>query len=116
MTRTIFVALTVLGLTTAAPVPARAQATVAKSATAAGMVKSVTTQSLTIASGGKDMTFTIDAATRFVGAGLTTRSRKGKIMATDVVGTNDKVRVTYHATAGGAMHAASVRITEKRKT
>jgi hypothetical protein len=34
-------------------------------------------------------------------------------MATDVLGADDKVRVTYHE-MGDIKHAASVRITEKR--
>jgi hypothetical protein len=115
MTRTLLVALSVLGLTIAAPpLVGRAQKAAAKSATAAGTVKSVTTQSLIIASGGKDMTFTVDGTTKFVGKGLSTKSAKGKIMATDAVGADDKVRVTYHDMGGGVMHAASVRITEKR--
>ena len=60
------------------------------------------------------MTFTIDGATKFVGKGLSTQSAKGKIMATDAVGADDQVRVTYHDMGGGVMHAASVRVTDKR--
>jgi hypothetical protein len=115
MTRMILVALSILGLSIAAqPVALHAQKAAAKAATAAGTVKTVTTQSLVIASGGKDMTFTIDGTTKFVGKGLSTQSAKGKIMATDAVGADDKVRVTYHDMGGGVMHAASVRVTEKR--
>ena len=112
MTRMFLVALSVLGLTMAAP-PLLAQKAAAKAATAAGTVKSVTTQSLIIASGGKDMTFTVDGTTKFVGRGLSTKSAKGKIMATDAVGADDKVSVEYHE-MGGVMHASTVRITEKR--
>jgi hypothetical protein len=115
MTRMILVALSVLGWSLAAqPVAVHAQQTAAKSVTAAGTVKTVTTQSLIIVSGGKDMTFTIDGTTKFVGKGLSTQSAKGKIMATDAVGADDKVRVTYHDMGGGVMHAASVRVTDKR--
>ena len=114
MTRTIIVALSVLGLSIAAqPAAVHAQKAGAKAMTAAGTVKSVTTASLTIVSGGKDLTFTIDGTTRFVAKGVSTKSAKGKIMATDAVAINDQVRVTYHDMGGGAMHAASVRVTEK---
>ena len=114
MTRLIFVALSVLGLSIAAqPVTVHAQQAAAKAMTAAGAVKSVTTESLTLASGGKDWTFTIDATTKFVGKGLSTKSSKGKIMAPDAVAANDYVRVTYHDMGGGVLHAASVRVTAK---
>lgn len=116
MRRMFLVALSVLGLTiAAAPAAAAAQKTEAKSATASGTVKSVTTQSLVVTAGGKDMTFTIDSTTKFVGRGLSTKSAKGKIMATDAVGADDKVRVTYHD-MGGTLHAANVQITDKRAT
>ena len=115
MTRFVLVALSVLGLSLAAP-PAvlHAQKAAAKSATAGGTVRTVTTQSIVIVSGGKDMTFTIDGTTKFVGKGLSTQTARNKIMATDAVGAGDKVRVTYHDMGGGVMHAASVRITDKR--
>jgi hypothetical protein len=113
MTRTFLVALSMLASTIVLPQPARAQAAAAKSATAAGTVKSVTTQSLVVVSGGKDMTFTIDGTTKFIGKGLSTTSARGKIMATDAVGVDDQVRVTYQDMRG-TRHAASVRITEKR--
>ena len=112
MTRMFFVALTVLGLSIAThPVALHAQK--AKAMTAAGTVKSVTTEALTIASGGKDMTFKVDGTTKFVGKGLGTKSAKGKLMATDAVAMSDVVRVTYHDMGGGVMHAASVRVTSK---
>ena len=112
MKRTILVvALSVLGFSIAAqPVAVHAQKAAAKAATAAGMVKSVTTESLVVSSGGKDMTFKIDGTTKFVGKGLSTKSAKGKIMATDAVAANDMVRVTYHDMGGGVLHAASVRV------
>ena len=77
-----------------------------------GTVKSVTGTALTIASGGKDMTFTVDGSTKFVGKGLGTKARTGKLTAPDAVGTDDAVSVTYHD-MGGTLHAASVRITNK---
>ena len=114
MTRMFFVALSVLGLSIAAhPVALHAQKASAKAMTAAGTVKSVTTEALTVVSGGKDMTFKIDGTTKFVGKGLGTKSAKGKLMATDAVAMSDAVRVTYHDMGGGVMHAASVRITAK---
>jgi len=112
MTRIWLVALSMRASTIAAPAALQAQTAAAKSSTAAGTVRSVTTQSLVVVSGGKTMTFTIDGTTKFIGKGLSTKSAKNKIMATDVLGADDKVRVTYHET-GGIMHAASVRITEK---
>jgi predicted lipoprotein with Yx(FWY)xxD motif len=84
-----------------------------KAMTAAGTVKSVTTESLVVASGGKDMTFKIDGTTKFVAKGLSTKSAKGKIMATDAVAPGDLVRVTYHDMSGGVLHAASVRVSAK---
>lgn len=114
MTRTILVALSVLGLSIAIqPVTVHAQKAAAKAVTAAGLVKSVTTESLVVASGGKDMTFTVDGTTQFVGKGLSTKSAKGKIMATDAVAASDYVRVTYHDMGGGVLHAATVRVTAK---
>jgi hypothetical protein len=84
-----------------------------KSMTASGTVKAVTGNSLTVtAAGGKDMTFTVDNTTKFVGKGLSTKSKAGPLTATDAVGTGDKVRVTYHDT-GGTLHAANVSIQTK---
>ena len=113
MTRMFFVALSVLGLSIAAhPVALHAQKA-SKAMTTAGTVKSVTPEALTIASGGKDMTFKVDGATKFVGKGLSTKSAKGKLMATDAVAMSDVVRVTYHDMGGGVMHAANVRVASK---
>jgi hypothetical protein len=114
MKRLVVVALTVLGLCVAAQsAPLQAQAK-AKSMSATGMVKAVSGTSLTISSGGKDMTFTIDGTTKFVGKGLSTKSREkgGKLTPTDAVGMNDSVSVTYHD-MGGTMHAAQVRVNNK---
>jgi len=118
MKRLLAVALTVLGLSVAAQ-GLEAQGTTAKtkskSMTASGMVKSVTGTALTVESGGKDMTFTVDGSTKFVGKGLGTKARSGKLTAPDAVGAGDAVSVTYHD-MGGTMHAASVRITNKAMT
>ena len=114
MIRIFSVALALVASIVVLPAAAGAQ-TAAKAVTAAGTVKSVTTQALTLVSGGKDMVFTIDGTTKFIGKGLSTKSAKGKIMATDAIGVDDRVRVTYHQN-GSVLHAASVRITEKRKT
>src|SRR5262245_20082114 len=85
-----------------------------KAMTASGKVTSVSNDSLKItAAGGKDMTFTVDSGTKFIGKGLTTKSKeKGKMTAQDSVGMNDQVSVTYHD-MNGTMHAESVRITAK---
>jgi hypothetical protein len=113
MKRLVVVALTVLGLCVAAQ-SAPLQAQKAKTMSASGMVKTVSGTSLTITSGGKDMTFAIDNTTKFVGKGLSTKSREkgGKITAMDAVGMNDSVQVTYHD-MGGTMHAAQVRVNNK---
>ena len=119
MKRLFAVALTVLGLSVAVQ-GLQAQATTTekpktKAMTTSGVVKSVTATSLVIAKDGKDMTFTVDGSTKFVGKGLGTKARTGKLTATDAVGTDDAVSVTYHD-MGGTMHAASVRITNKAMT
>jgi hypothetical protein len=113
MKRLVVVALTVLGLCVAAQsAPLAAQK--AKSMSATGVVKNVSGTSLTVTSGGKDMTFAIDNTTKFVGKGLSTKSREkgGKITAADAVAANDSVTVTYHD-MGGTMHAAQVRVNNK---
>ncbi len=82
--------------------------------TASGTVKSVAAGSLTITSGGKDMTFAIDASTNVVGRGAGTAARVagGRTSITTLVGNGDTVGVSYHAMAG-SMHAAEVRVTAK---
>jgi hypothetical protein len=102
MTRMLIVAVSVLALTAAA-----------KSVTVTGTVKTVTTESLVIASGNANMTFRIDGTTKFVAKGLSTKSSKNKIMATDAVAASDVVRVTYQDRGGGVLHAATVRVTVK---
>jgi hypothetical protein len=112
MKRLALVALSVLGLCVAAqPVAVHAQKAT-KAMTASGVVKSVSGTALTVTSGGKDMTFTVDGSTKFVGKGLGTKAKTGKLTATDAVAMNDHVSVTYHD-MGGTMHAASVRVTSK---
>ena len=118
MKRLLAVALAVLGLSVAAQGVQAQGTTTAKPAmktkamTASGTVKSVSGTSLTVESGGKDMNFTVDGTTKFVGKGLGTKAKMGKLTAPDAVSMGDAVSVTYHD-MGGTMHAASVRITNK---
>jgi len=116
MKRFVLVVLAAFGLSMAAlPVGLQAQGK-AKSMSASGTVKAVTGTSLTVtAAGGKEMTFTIDSTTKFVGKGLGTKAKAGKLTATDAVGMNDRVSVTYHD-MGGTLHAASVRVNSKGTT
>jgi hypothetical protein len=108
------VALSVLALCVAAqPVAVQAQAK-AKAMTASGTVKSVSGTSLVVTSGGKDWTFTVDPSTKFVGKGLSTKSKGAPMSPTDAVHEGDKVTVAYHD-MGGTMHAASVRVTASMK-
>lgn len=112
MKRFLAVALSVVALTVAQVAGLDAQAKT-KTMNATGTVKSVSGTSLTItAAGGKDMTFTVDSTTKFVGKGLSTKARSGPITAPDAVGENDRVTVSYHD-MGGTLHAANVRITTK---
>jgi hypothetical protein len=117
MKRLLLVTLSVLGLCVATqPITVHAQkAASGKTMSASGVVKSVSGTSLTVTSGAKDMTFTVDGSTKFVGKGLSTKSAAGKITATDAVGAGDRVTVSYHD-MGGTMHAANVRITSKSIT
>jgi hypothetical protein len=88
------------------------KASAGKSMSASGTVKSVAGNSMVVSSGGKDMTFALDSATKFTGKGLSTKSKAagGTIAATDAVHEGDTVSVSYHD-MGGTMHAASVRVT-----
>jgi len=122
MKRMVVVALTVFGLCAAAPsVPLQAQATTtkakAKTMTASGTVKDVSGTNLTVTSAGKDMTFAVDGTTKFIGKGLSTKTREkgGKLTASDAVASGDMVTVTYHD-MGGTMHAAQVRVNNKAMT
>jgi hypothetical protein len=108
------VALSVLALSIAAqPVAVHAQK--AKTMSASGTVKSVSGSQLVVTGGGKDWTFTIDSSTKFVGKGLSTKSKGQPMAATDAVHEGDKVTVSYHD-MGGTMHAANVRITSPALT
>ena len=112
MKRLLLVALAVAGLCVGQTVGVDAQAK-GKTMSASGTVKSVSGSSLTItAAGGKDMTFSIDNTTKFVGKGLGTKAKQGPMTATDAVASGDKVRVSYHD-MGGTMHAANVSVTAK---
>src|SRR5262245_20786676 len=112
MKRVVMIALAVAALCAGQAVGLDAQAK-AKTMSANGTVKAVTGTSLTVtAAGGKDMTFTVDNTTKFVGKGLGTHAKAGPIAATDAVAAGDKVRVTYHDT-GGTLHAANVSVTMK---
>ena len=87
MKRLLFLALSVLALCILAQ-PARLQAQgKPKQMNASGTVKSVSANSLTIAAaGGKEMSFTIDSSTKFIGKGLSTKTaRLGKLTAPDAV-------------------------------
>ena len=121
MKRFLIVALSVLALsatqtgllaqtTSGAQGTSGAQKT--KTMNATGMVKSVSGDSLVVTANGKDMTFTVDGTTKFVGKGLGTKAAGGKLTATDAVSANDRVRVAYHD-MGGTMHAATVTVTSK---
>ena len=112
MKRLLFVALAVAALCVGQTVGIDAQGKT-KTMSASGTVKTVSGNSLTItAAGGKDMTFTVDNSTKFVGKGLGTKSKQGPLTATDAVASGDRIRVSYHD-MGGTMHAANVSVTSK---
>lgn len=118
MKRWMLVTVAALGLSLATqPAALQAQGAKGKTMSVTGTVKSVSGTSLVItAAGNKEMTFTVDNSTKFIGKGLSTKSReKGKLMATDAVAENDRVTVSYHD-MGGTMHAAQVRVTNKAMT
>ena len=118
MKRLILVGFTVLGLCVAAQtvaVHAQAKKATGKALSASGTVKSVSGTSLVVASGGKDMTFTLDSSTKFVGKGLGTKSKAGPLTASEAVHEGDMVSVSYHD-MGGSMHAANVRVTKASVT
>jgi hypothetical protein len=79
-----------------------------------GTVKSLTNNSLTIAAGGKEMTFAVDASTKVVakGAGSKSAEKGGKAPIADLVAVGDKVTVKYLQSAG-ANRAVSVTVTAK---
>jgi len=112
MKRLLLVALAVAALCVGQTVGVDAQGK-AKTMSASGTVKSVSGSSLTVtAAGGKDMTFTVDNTTKFVGKGLGTKAKAGPLTATDAVAAGDRVRVSYHD-MGGTLHAANVSVTAK---
>ena len=120
MKQLMFAALTVFGLCAVAPpvaLDAQAKKAPAKTMMASGRVKSVSNTALTVSSRGKDLAFTIDSSTEFVGKGLGTKSeaKRGKVTATDLIGENDTVSVSYHD-MGGTLHAAKVRLLAKSLT
>jgi len=87
--------------------------------TANGTVKSVAATTMTIegssgAGATFTQTFTIDGSTKVVGRGAGTASAAagGKTAVTDLVGTGDRVSVSYHTT-GNTLHAAEIRVTSK---
>jgi hypothetical protein len=107
----LLVALSVLALCVAQP-GLQAQGK-AKTMSMNGTVKSVSGNSLVVAGAdNKEMTFTVDNTTKFVGKGLGTKAKAGKLTATDAVAANDRVRVAYHD-MGGTMHAATVTVMSK---
>jgi len=86
-----------------------------KAMTTSGTVKAVSGNSLTVTAGAKDMTFTLDGSTKFVGKGLGTKAKSGPVTASDAVAMGDHVKVTYHD-MGGTLHAANVTVTAKAPT
>ncbi len=117
MKRLLVVAMSVVAVSAVAlcagQVGLQAQSKATKAMSAGGTVKSVSGSSLVVSGkDGKDMTFMLDNSTKFVGKGLTTKSAKGPLTATDAVHEGDQVSVSYHD-MGGMMHAAQVRITAK---
>ncbi len=110
MRRLLIIALSVLALCAAQPA-LHAQAKT-KTQNATGTVKSVSGSSLVVTADGKDMTFTVDNMTKFVGKGLGTKASQGKLTATDAVAMNDRVRVAYHD-MDGTMHASTVTVMSK---
>jgi hypothetical protein len=110
MRRWLIIALSVLALC-AAQSGLQAQGKT-KTQNATGTVKSVSGSELVVTADGKDMTFTVDNSTKFVGKGLGTKASQGKLTASDAVATNDRVRVAYHD-MNGTMHAATVTVMSK---
>ena len=83
---------------------------------AAGKVKTVSPDSLTVQSGGQDLRFGIAKSTLVLGAGAgtATRAAGGRIAITNLVNAGDGVSVSY-VDAGGALNAAEVRVTVKAR-
>jgi len=84
-----------------------------------GTVQSVGANSITITGGGGGgasfmQTFTIDEWTKVYakGAGTAAAARGGRLPFSQLVGSGDKVSVSYHK-IDGALHASDVRVTMK---
>ena len=94
-------------LLAAAPTAAMAQET----KTAKGSVTALGANSITVKVGAKDMTFAVDATTKVVAPGGSTKAREAKAegkagpMLTEVVKVGDDVEVSYHEKG---MHAATI--------
>jgi hypothetical protein len=78
---------------------------------ATGTVKAVTLSQLTLDSGGKDLTFAVNADTEVIarGATKTTRAAGGKTTIGDFIHNGDNVSITYLDRAG-TMTASQVRV------
>src|SRR5262245_58820027 len=114
---TQFVVPILVACAMALPAPAAAQAKPKPQLAANVTVKSVAPASLVVTgSDCKDMTFTVDAKTNVVGKGVGTKSREkgGKATIADLLGTGDRVTVTYHD-MGGTLHASKVELTAAAK-
>jgi hypothetical protein len=84
---------------------------------ARGTVTAVTASSLSVRSGDRDVTYSIDKDTRVIGEGVGTiteqRKKAGQTTAfTDLVSVGDSVSVNYHD-MGASRHASEVRIRQK---
>jgi hypothetical protein len=81
---------------------------------ASGTVRTVTHDSVTIASGDSNLTFTIDSKTHVEAKGATkaTKAAGGSLVITDVIGKGDRVNVTY-VESNGQLTASDVRLLTK---
>jgi hypothetical protein len=100
----------------AGPAASAQSAAKSKAMTARGSVKSVGDATLVLDAAGKDMTFTLDNATRVVakGAGTKAKSMGGKGQVTSFVHAGDTVAVTYHQ-EGSTMLATKVTVSSPRR-
>jgi hypothetical protein len=86
--------------------------------TAEGVVSDVSGTSLSVKSKDETLTFVVDAKTKVVGTGLSTKTREMKaegaagVKLTDAVATGDTVRVAYKD-MGGMKHATTVTVVKK---
>jgi len=81
---------------------------------ASGTVRTVTHDSVTIASGDANLTFAIDTKTHLSAKGATkaTKAGGGTLVITDVIGKGDRVNVTY-IESNGQLTASDVRLLAK---